>query len=172
MVNMKKFGLITMILLTIITTVNSQGNNYAQNYHKYEGLAVTPPMGWNSWNKFACNVDENLIKEIADAMVSSGMKDAGLDKPATVGAVVTYPRSSRYPSVVLEAGKFINEKNSISVLAGLQEAGWVKGYNGMQGIWIDYANWIITPKMNFHRAAVIFGVGPSALLLQYKKKQT
>ncbi|PIQ20950.1 MAG: alpha-galactosidase [Cytophagales bacterium CG18_big_fil_WC_8_21_14_2_50_42_9] len=55
----------------------SQGNNYAQNYKKYEGLALTPPMGWNSWNKFACNVDENLIKQVADAMVSSGMKEAG-----------------------------------------------------------------------------------------------
>jgi len=40
------------------------------------GLARTPPMGWNSWNKFACNVSEQLIKEIADAMVASGMKKA------------------------------------------------------------------------------------------------
>lgn len=40
-------------------------------------LAATPPMGWNSWNKFACNVSEDLIKQAADAMVSSGMKDAG-----------------------------------------------------------------------------------------------
>jgi len=41
------------------------------------GLARTPPMGWNSWNKFACNVSEQLIKEIADAMVASGMKRVG-----------------------------------------------------------------------------------------------
>ncbi len=41
------------------------------------GLARTPPMGWNSWNKFGCNVSEQLIKEIADAMVASGMKKAG-----------------------------------------------------------------------------------------------
>jgi alpha-galactosidase len=41
------------------------------------GLARTPPMGWNSWNTFACDVDETLIKEMADAMVASGMKDAG-----------------------------------------------------------------------------------------------
>jgi len=41
------------------------------------GLAPTPPMGWNSWNHFGCNIDENIIKEMADAMVSSGMKDAG-----------------------------------------------------------------------------------------------
>ena len=41
------------------------------------GLAMTPPMGWNSWNKFACNVDEKLIRQTADSLVSSGMKDAG-----------------------------------------------------------------------------------------------
>jgi alpha-galactosidase len=40
-------------------------------------LASTPPMGWNSWNKFGCNVGEDLIRQTADAMVASGMKDAG-----------------------------------------------------------------------------------------------
>jgi alpha-galactosidase len=42
-----------------------------------EKLALTPPMGWNSWNKFGCDVSEKLMKEMADALVSSGMKDAG-----------------------------------------------------------------------------------------------
>jgi alpha-galactosidase len=42
-----------------------------------ESLALTPPMGWNSWNKFGCEVSEDLIRQTADAMVSSGMKDAG-----------------------------------------------------------------------------------------------
>src|ERR1700690_1976192 len=40
-------------------------------------LASTPPMGWNSWNKFGCDVSEDLIRQMADAMVTSGMKDAG-----------------------------------------------------------------------------------------------
>ncbi len=40
-------------------------------------LALTPPMGWNSWNKFACNVSEDMIRSMADAVVKSGMKDAG-----------------------------------------------------------------------------------------------
>jgi alpha-galactosidase len=44
---------------------------------KYEELALTPPMGWNSWNKFACNIDEQLIRTIADAMVETGLRDAG-----------------------------------------------------------------------------------------------
>src|SRR5205807_9135536 len=38
------------------------------------GLALTPPMGWNSWNRFGCNVTEDLVKFAADALVSSGMK--------------------------------------------------------------------------------------------------
>lgn len=41
------------------------------------GLAATPPMGWNSWNHFACNVSASLIEGEADAMVASGMKAAG-----------------------------------------------------------------------------------------------
>ena len=44
---------------------------------KFEGLALTPPMGWNSWNKFACDVSERMLMEVADAMVESGMRDAG-----------------------------------------------------------------------------------------------
>jgi alpha-galactosidase len=42
-----------------------------------KGLARTPPMGWNSWNKFAGKVDDQIVREMADAMVSSGMKAAG-----------------------------------------------------------------------------------------------
>ena len=44
---------------------------------KYESLALTPPMGWNSWNMFQTYVNEKLVIEMADAMVASGMKDAG-----------------------------------------------------------------------------------------------
>lgn len=44
---------------------------------KFEGLDLTPQMGWNSWNKFQCDVNEELIRETADAMATNGMKDAG-----------------------------------------------------------------------------------------------
>jgi alpha-galactosidase len=40
-------------------------------------LAKTPPMGWNSWNKFRTNISDKIVREIADAMVASGMRDAG-----------------------------------------------------------------------------------------------
>jgi alpha-galactosidase len=41
------------------------------------GLAKTPPMGWNSWNKFAGRVDDAAVRGMADAMANNGMKDAG-----------------------------------------------------------------------------------------------
>jgi alpha-galactosidase len=65
---LRKIVFICVLLVSTLT--------YGQ---KFEGLALTPPMGWNSWNKFGCDVSEKLIKEIADAMVSSGMKDAGYE---------------------------------------------------------------------------------------------
>jgi alpha-galactosidase len=43
----------------------------------YNGLAKTPPMGWNSWNLFAGKIDDSTVRTMADAMVSSGMRDAG-----------------------------------------------------------------------------------------------
>ncbi|PID30008.1 MAG: alpha-galactosidase [Candidatus Cloacimonadota bacterium] len=47
---------------------------------KFDGLAKTPPMGWNSWNCFACDgINQKVIMEIADAAVESGMKDAGYE---------------------------------------------------------------------------------------------
>ena len=46
---------------------------------KQEGVALTPPMGWNSWNCFRGEVSEVKIMEVADAMVSSGMRDAGYE---------------------------------------------------------------------------------------------
>ena len=44
---------------------------------KFDGLAATPQMGWNSWNTFACDINEQLIRDTADAMVKNGLKDAG-----------------------------------------------------------------------------------------------
>ena len=53
------------------------GEQKSKQDSAFLSLAATPPMGWNSWNKFGCNVNEALLKETADAMISSGMKEAG-----------------------------------------------------------------------------------------------
>jgi alpha-galactosidase len=49
-------------------------SGYAQ---KFEGLAKTPPMGWNSWNTFETKISETLVKETAEVLIASGMRDAG-----------------------------------------------------------------------------------------------
>jgi alpha-galactosidase len=82
------------------------------------GLALTPPLGWNSWNKFHCNVSEDLIKSTADGMVSSGMKDAGyqyvvIDDCWQVsrdadGNIVPDPQ--RFPSGMKTLGDYIHSK--------------------------------------------------------------
>lgn len=59
-----------LFILAVVMAVNVQAQ-------KYEGLALTPPMGWNSWNTFAANINEQMVIEMADVMVSSGMRDAG-----------------------------------------------------------------------------------------------
>ncbi|MDW5264766.1 MULTISPECIES: glycoside hydrolase family 27 protein [Acidobacteriaceae] len=59
-------------LLMLVLLVPAAGNALEN------GLARTPPMGWNSWNKYACKgINEGVVRETADAMASNGMKDAG-----------------------------------------------------------------------------------------------
>ena len=62
---MNKFGLLFILLVSI--------NCFAQ---KFDSLALTPPMGWNTYNTFADNYNEQIIRDMADKLVSSGMKDA------------------------------------------------------------------------------------------------
>jgi alpha-galactosidase len=69
-------GWIVAIFLGIVSVVPLLAQ---ENQSVSRNLALTPPMGWNSWNKFACNVSEEMIKSVADAMVKSGMKDAGYE---------------------------------------------------------------------------------------------
>lgn len=42
-------------------------------------LGMTPPMGWNSWNTFTWEINEELIKQAADAFIENGLKDAGYE---------------------------------------------------------------------------------------------
>src|ERR1700704_1099304 len=64
-----RFALIAVFLAILVSAMKSTV--------QAQQLAQTPPMGWNSWNKFGCDVSEQLIREMADAMVSSGLKAAG-----------------------------------------------------------------------------------------------
>jgi len=66
---MKK-QIVLVVTLALIAAATAQAQ-------KFSGLALTPPMGWNSWNKFQCDVDETIIRAMADAMATNGMKEAG-----------------------------------------------------------------------------------------------
>jgi alpha-galactosidase len=81
-------------------------------------LARTPPMGWNSWNKFGCNVSEQLIRGTADSMVSSGMKAAGYQyvniddcwhvSRDAQGNIVADP--ARFPSGIKALADYVHSK--------------------------------------------------------------
>jgi len=67
-----RHGAMGMILLCLVGAYSALAKPLPPN-----GLALTPPMGWNTWNKYGCDIDEATIRRQADAMVSSGMKAAG-----------------------------------------------------------------------------------------------
>ncbi|WP_207428764.1 glycoside hydrolase family 27 protein [Pedobacter sp. SYSU D00535] len=150
---LKKKILALAAALSFAAGAFAQGNNYVQNYTKYEGLALTPPMGWNSWNKFACNVDEKMIREIADAMVSSGMKAAGYtyiniddcwhgDRDS-LGFI--HPDPKRFPSGMKALTDYVHSKGlkfGIYSDAGSQTCGGRPGSRGYEfQDAMTYAQW-------------------------------
>jgi alpha-galactosidase len=62
------------LLLSAFAALLVSANCYAQ---KFDSLALTPPMGWNTYNTFAGRFNEKIIHDMVDLIVSSGMKDAG-----------------------------------------------------------------------------------------------
>jgi len=120
---------------------------------KFEDLALTPPMGWNSWNKFACDVDENLIRETADAMVTSGMKEAGYEyividdcwhgERDSLGFI--HPDPDRFPSGMKALADYIHSKGlkfGIYSDAGWQTCGGKPGSRGREyQDAMTYASW-------------------------------
>ena len=105
---MKKWTLLFMLLL--LNPALAQ---------KFEGLAPTPPMGWNSWNTFEVNIDEQLIKETADALIESGMRDAGyryividdgweaMERDSEGNLI---PDPERFPSGMKALGDYLHKK--------------------------------------------------------------
>ncbi|MCX7985984.1 MAG: glycoside hydrolase family 27 protein [Bacteroidales bacterium] len=117
------------------------GSLLSLNAQKYEGIAKTPPMGWNSWNRFGCNINEQIIREMADAMVASGMKDAGyiyinIDDCWQGGRDslgFLYPDPKRFPSGMKALADYVHSKGlKIGIYS---DAGWKTcgGYPGSRG---------------------------------------
>jgi alpha-galactosidase len=69
-----KKSIFSFLLLTLLLSFAYPLPAYT---HPHDGIALTPPMGWNTWNQLGCDINEKVIREMADALVSSGMRDAG-----------------------------------------------------------------------------------------------
>jgi alpha-galactosidase len=130
---MKKLFIFTSLLLWAILPLKAQ---------KFPDLAKTPPLGWNSWNTFDTNVNEELVKGIADAFVKYGFKDAGyqyivlddgwmaMERDAN-GNLVGDPK--KFPSGMKALGEYIHSKGlkfGIYNCAGNKTCG---GYPGSRG---------------------------------------
>jgi alpha-galactosidase len=75
---------------------------------KFENLAPTPPMGWNSWNTFQTAISEQLVKDMADVLVSSGMKDAGYTYLVLDDGWMAMERNPKTGDLVPDPKKFLN----------------------------------------------------------------
>ena len=140
---MKKTRLLADVFLTATA--------FAQ---KFENLALTPPMGWNSWNTFASNIDENLIKGTADTMIKNGMRDAGYvyivvddcweaKERAPDGTIVAEP--AKFPSGMKALGDYLHSKG---FKFGIHNCAGAKTCAGFPGGWghefqdaRTYASW-------------------------------
>jgi alpha-galactosidase len=122
----KKVIISNLILVLLISlagcTNNATDKKAAQQPEvapEVQMLALTPPMGWNSWNPFGENVSEQVIKETADAFVSSGLKDVGFNyividdiwqggRDSVTGLL--YPDPKRFPSGIKALADYVHSK--------------------------------------------------------------
>lgn len=151
----------TLVLIAIMSST------YAQ---KFENLALTPPMGWNSWNTFATDINEELIKETADAIVESGLLDAGYEYLVLDDGWMAMKRDEngrlygdpeRFPNGMKALGDYIHSKGlkfGIYSCAGAETCGGYPASRGNEYIdartfadWgVDYLkyDWCNTAKLN------------------------
>jgi alpha-galactosidase len=84
----------------------------------YTGLAVTPPMGWNSWNTFGKEINEDVVKGIADTFVKEGLKNLGYQYVViddhwhggrdAQGKLIAHPK--KFPSGIKALAAYIHGK--------------------------------------------------------------
>jgi alpha-galactosidase len=99
------------VLYLLLLTFLSPSFSFSQK-------AKPPIMGWSSWNHFRVKIDENMIRQQADALVSSGMYDAGyrfinIDDGYFGGRDSTgklYPDQKKFPSGMKALADYIHSK--------------------------------------------------------------
>ncbi len=157
---MIKNTLLTLLFLISITS-------HAQ---KFEGLAETPPMGWNSWNTFGTDINEKLVMEIADKFEELGFKDAGYEYIVLDDGWMAKERDAngnlvadpvKFPSGMKALADYIHSKGLKFGLYNCAGYTTCAGYPGSRGYeyqdarsyasWdVDYLkyDWCNTPKLN------------------------
>lgn len=136
---------IVVIALLIITSVTAQ---------KFKGIADTPPMGWNSWNTFRTDINEDLIKQIADNIVDLGLKDVGYEYIVLDDGWSTKERDEngnlvadpvKFPSGMKALSDYIHAKGlkfGIYNCAGTETCAGYPGSRGFQNQdALTYASW-------------------------------
>jgi alpha-galactosidase len=132
-----------------------------------DGLARTPPMGWNPWYGFRCRVDEALVRSTADAMVTSGMRAAGyryvnLDDCWMAGSRLPSGElradPARFPSGIRALADYVHARGLKLGIYQSPGARTCAGYPGMRGHFLQdartFAAWRIDYlKLDWCRAA-------------------
>ena len=140
------------------------------NAQKFDGLAPTPPMGWNSWNTFATEINEQLVKDIADKFISLGLKDAGYEYIVLDDGWMAKERDAngnliadpiKFPSGMKALADYIHSKGLKFGLYNCAGSMTCAGYPGSRGYeyqdariyasWeVDYLkyDWCNTEKLN------------------------
>ncbi|XVF67071.1 hypothetical protein PTKIN_Ptkin10aG0091300 [Pterospermum kingtungense] len=110
------------VALAMVMVMGLASLTLARNYRRSmlsNGLGMTPPMGWNSWNHFGCDIDENMIKETADALVSTGLAKLGyvyVNIDDCWGEISRddqgnlVPRNSTFPSGIKALADYVHSK--------------------------------------------------------------
>lgn len=162
--NTKRNILLTVLFFLSISTFSQ----------KFEGLAPTPQMGWNSWNKFGTDINEQMVKEMADAIVSTGLKDAGYNhillddgwmamERDSQGNLVPHPE--KFPNGIKVVADYVHSKGLKFGLYNCAGSKTCAGYPGSRGHeyqdalkyaeWgVDYLkyDWCSTGKLNAEEA--------------------
>jgi alpha-galactosidase len=119
-----------------------------------DGQALTPPMGYNDWNAFGCNVSESLIKDTALAIHANGLQDAGYQYVNIDDCWMTHARDAgghlvpdpvKFPSGIKGTADYVHSlglKLGIYEDAGSATCAGFPGSYGHEGIDAqDFADW-------------------------------
>ncbi|MCK4920732.1 MAG: glycoside hydrolase family 27 protein [Bacteroidales bacterium] len=138
-------GLSALLFVIYFTAcTNEQADNNISEISAMDTLAMTPPMGWNSWNPFGTGVSEMVIRETADAIVSSGLKDVGFEyivmddfwhggRDSVTGLLYADPE--KFPSGIKALSDYVHSKGlklGIYSDAGTMTCGQMPGSYGYE----------------------------------------